>query len=799
MGNNYFKEKVLPHILSVFVFIVILAIYFNAAFFDGQHLLQNDILQGLGGGQESNEYRDNTGEEALWTNSMFGGMPLYLVNLYFSGEWINKIRHISLLFPKPADTVFLNFICFYILLCVARIRPAVAFLGAFIYAFGSFNIISLEAGHVWKVRAIAFMPLVFAGALLLLRQRYVIGLGVTALGAALELGAQHYQITYYLGLILLLFFANKFFYMIRRGELKVFINASLLIMVAGILALGTAFGRLWAVAEYGKASIRGKTELTAEKKDVSSGLDRDYAFNWSMGKMETLTLLVPNMFGGASGTDIGKKSETFQLLRKNQVPLNSANDFVSKAPTYWGPQPFTSGPVYTGIIVIFLFIMGMFVLKPEEKWWALIAVVLSVLLSWGKHFELLNYAMFDYFPGYNKFRTVSMAMTIALFCIPFIASLTLERIVQNYKQPLLEKYLLYSFGSIASILVLVLVFSGWPDYISTVDVQLPEWLLEALREDRKRMLVKDAFRSLFLVLASGLLFYIFIREKLSLKYFLGIFLTLTVFDLYSIDKRYLNNGHFSNTSVQKYFTPTPVDELIQKDTALSYRVFNIQNPFNDARTSYFHKSIGGYHGAKMRRYQDMIERHISRNNLSVLNMLNTKYIITGDSRQPVQINPDALGNAWFVGEVIPVQSPDQEIEELSSFDPKKTAYVDTSKFKLNTYIFDTTGTIYLDEYKPNYLKYQVNTNKDAFAVFSEIYYSPGWETYIDGNKASHVRVNYILRGMEVPAGTKKIEFKFVPDAYHVGNKIMWISSLLITVLFAGGILTLFYKPKSKNK
>jgi hypothetical protein len=810
MNSDYFKRAVLPHIIAIGGFIFVLAVYFSPAFFSGKNLLQNDILQGLAAGHEAVEFRNKTGEEPLWTNSMFSGMPLYLINTVFTGEFINEIRILSTaFFPKPADTVFLNFICFYIMLAVMRVRPLIAFLGAFAYAFGTYNIISVEAGHIFKVRAIAFMPLVFAGVTLLFRKQWILGLALSSLAVALELGAQHYQITYYLFLLMSVFFVNELIHYFREKKIVLYFQVIALLAVAGVLGLGTSFGRIWALQEYGKYSIRGKSELTPVNNNAVStgGLDRDYAFAWSQGITETLTLLVPNLFGGASNTEVGKNSETYKTLQSQGVPQESIKEFTKNVPTYWGDQPFTSGPVYAGIVVLFLFVLGMFVLKPEEKYWALAAVLLSFMLAWGKNFETLNYFMFDYFPAYNKFRAVSMAMTISLFCFPLIAALTLERIVSGINREEVVKQLTRAGITVGGLLFLIYLYTlttapgdyASPEVDENLMKQKLDWLVDAIRADRKGMLVKDTWRSLFFVGAAFAVIWMYLKDKMNEFVTLAVIALLSVTDLYMVDKRYLNSDNFTDETVATYFTPMPVDEMILQDKDPDYRVFNVQNPFNEARTSYFHKSIGGYHGAKLRRYQDIIERHLSNNNIAVLNMLNAKYIVTGDPKNPVQKNPGALGNAWFVGKVIPVNNPDEEINALKDFNPSSVAYYDKSKFTVNGNDFDSTGSIKLTEYKPNHLKYSVSSSGKSFAVFSEIYYPEGWSATIDGNPAEIKRVNYILRGLEVPAGNHTIEFTFKPAVYAIGNKVMFASSSVVALLLLGGIAFAFIKrDKVKN-
>jgi Bacterial membrane protein YfhO len=797
MNPTELKNGLKNHGLAIAVFLVILMAYFKPAFFDHKTLVQHDVMEGLAASHEAIEYREKTGEEALWTNSIFGGMPLYITNVVYSGDLVSLSTRILKLIPRPADNVMLSLVCFYILLVIVGCRSWIALLGAFAYAFTSFHIISIEAGHIYKSWAMAYVPLIFAGIILTYRGKYILGLAISALAVSLELSAQHYQITYYLAFIVAIFIVSQFIFALKEKALPSFFKASALLAIAAILGIGTNAGRLWALQEYGKYSIRSKSELIAKTtgEEGSQGLDRDYAFDWSQGKMETFTLLIPDFYGGASHGELGKNSETAKLLKKNQVPAADAKNFLKHVPTYWGDQPFTSGPVYAGAIIVFLFMLGCLILDNKWRYWLLAATVLSIMLAWGKNFEGFNFFMFDYFPGYNKFRAVSMAIVIALFTLPFMAALALEKAVEfkmlpPTRVPVLNKSfnpVLLASAIVGGVLLLVILLAGMADFSAEVDKQLPEWLVDAVQSDRKSMLRTDGFRSLALVLlAAGLMFFYSI-EKLSFKVLAISLCSLVIFDLYAVDKRYLNDEDFTKTTRETFFNPSPVDEMILKDKSLDYRVMNVQNPFNDALTSYYHKSVGGYHGVKMKRYQELIEYHLSKNNMKVLDMLNTKYFITGDAKQPLQQNPGALGNAWFVSSIRGVKNPDEEIAALTDFDPKDQAVLDTSKFKVSTKAFDQAGEIVLTEYKPNYLKYTMKRATPGFAVFSEIYYPEGWKATIDGKEAEFVRVNYVLRGMQVPAGSHIIEFRFDPPSYRIGNQLMLGSSIILIVAFVLGL------------
>ena len=728
--------------------------------------------------------------------------------------------------------LFLALLCGYILLVALGVRPLVAVAGAVALGFSSYNLAILAAGHNTKSLALAYAPLVLGGLLVTYRRDKWLGAALFAVGLTLNVHVNHLQITYYLLLLVAIFGIIELVSAVRTGHLPNFLKRTALLALGAALAVGVSFGRLYTTAEYSKYSNRGPSELktaaptapgqtpaAANPEEASSGVDRDYAFQYSYGVGETITLLIPNFYGGASSMPLGPNSN----LAKAGLP----QEYLGGMPTYWGQQSYTAGPVYMGAVVCFLFILGLFVVEKRTRYWLLAGTVLSILLAWGKNFEAFNYLIFDFLPGYNKFRAVSMALVIAQLAMPILGALALSRILRprlapqplNSADPQLHPALakaakagapvmqvsadaaallpkvLYAGAIAAGLCLLAYLASFSFDFAAPVDGELtkqgftPE-LLTALRADRADLLRNDVWRGLLFIGAALIVLYFHLKGRLAVMPAAALMVALVLLDLWGVDKRYLGENKFQNETIAASFQPTAADQLILRDNDLSYRVLNLQNPFNEAQTSYFHKSIGGYHGAKLRRYQDLIERQISNNNQQVLNMLNMRYLITGDAKQPVQRNPGALGNAWFVNEVKPVKSPDEEMAALSTLSPATEAVVDISKFpqqKAATY--DIAGsTIALTNYSPDELKYRYNATHDAMVVFSEIYYADGWQAFIDGKPVPHLRADYVLRALPVPAGAHTIEFKFEPKAYAVGNGVSLVASIaLLLALVAAGM------------
>ncbi len=599
--------------------------------------------------------------------------------------------------------------------------------------------------------------------------------------------------TYYLTILIIIYLVFDFYNKFKEKQLTSFYKAFAILIVAIILAMGSNITTLWTSYEYSKESTRGKSELsnTGAKAKLS---DLDNATQLSYGIDETFTLLIPNFKGGSSISRLGESSETYAVLKQNKVP--NINEITYQMPLYWGTQPFTTGSVYAGAIFVFLFILGLFIVKTPMKWFLLIATVLSIMLSWGKNFMPLTHFFFDYFPMYSKFRAVSSILVIAELCIPLLGILALNQIFtkKTLKADVLKygKISLYITSGIC--LFFALAASSIFDFKTASDAQLPypEWLMNAIIADRKSALIMDALRSLVFILLAAYLIWAFIENKYKKEYIITAFIIIVVVDMWNVDKRYFNNNNFTNKQKnEKLLKATEANMLILEDKDPNYRVLNISvNTFNDASTSYFHKSLGGYSSAKLHRYQDLIERHISKNNVKVFNMLNTKYFIALDQnkRPQAQRNVVALGNAWFVDNYKLVENPDSEINALSNFEPATTAIVDKQFFE---YVKDfkqgkdSSSTIELSNYLPNHLTYQANTKKDGLAVFSEIYYANGWNAYIDGKLTPYIRVNYVLRALKIPQGNHKIEFKFEPKSYFTGEKIGFASSVILLLLLLG--------------
>jgi len=793
--KNFSIKSIVPYIAAILIFIV-LSLAYLSPLLEGKKLRQDDISRHKAMSKEVVDFREKTGEEALWTNSMFSGMPAYQISVKYKGNLVQYIDDIFRLgLPHPAGMLFLHMIGFFILMIALRVNPWLSIAGAIAFAFSSYFFIILEAGHNSKAHAIGYMAPVIAGVILTYRGKYLLGGMLTLLFVALEIQAGHPQISYYLFLLLLIFGIAEFAGAVKTKNYMPFVKSSTIIIVAGLIAVLTHTSNLWSTYEYGKYTIRGESELTTNQENRTSGLDKDYATQWSYGVSETGTILIPNFHGGSSQGKLSTNSETYQILRDNQISEKQAKDIIKSLPTYWGTQPFTSGPVYIGAIVIFLFVFGLITVKGTLKWWLLAGTILSILLSWGKNFMPLTEFFLNYFPGYNKFRAVSMTLVIAELTIPILAFFALDQVFKaDIDKKKLIKNLKLSFYIVGCFVFVFVLFPGiFFDFSGAADAQLPEWLRGPIVEDRKSLLRMDALRSFIFILIIVVVMWAYLFEKLKSTYVFMIVIVLVLVDMWPVNKRYLNDENFvSKSKIERPYPKTAANDLILKDPDPNFRVLNLTvDPFADASTSFYHKSIGGYHGAKLRRYQELYDHQIkSKFNMSVLNMLNTRYIIQPDdqNRPTVVPNTRACDNAWFVEEVKFVNNADEELEALSDFDPESIAIVDErfanhlEGFKPQ---FDSVAQIQLVDYKPNHLQYQSNTQKDQLVVFSEIYYDKGWNAYVDDEMLPHFRVNYVLRGMIVPAGEHKIDFKFEPKVYYVGEKISFASSLLVILLVLG--------------
>jgi hypothetical protein len=789
MKGKKFWQTAFPHVLSVILFVLISYLFFFPML-QGKVLQQNDKNTFLGTSKEIRDYREKTGEEALWTNSQFGGMPSYLISTKHPGNLVKKVDNLLQFAKRPASQLFILLLGGYLALLLFGLSPWLSLLGALALGFSSYNIIILEAGHNTKAIAIAYMPPIIAGIYHAFHKKRWLGAAVAGLFLGVQLAANHLQITYYTLLIVLVMGFVELIQAYKQKSFSPFFKTIGILLIAVILAVGANFSKLWTTYEYGKYSIRGASELTHDKDNKTSGLDKDYATDWSYGIDETLTLLIPNFKGGASYGSFDKDSETYEFIKQAQG-TGYANQIVNQLPGYWGTQPFTSGPVYLGAILIFLFVLGIFILRGPVKWWLIAATVLGVTLSWGDNMMWLTNFFLEYVPGYNKFRTVSMTLVIAQFTIPVMGLLALQKVLSGkVEKTIAIKYVKYSLYIVGGICLLFGLMPGmFYNFLSPQEDPSVSPIYEYLIEDRQQMLRADALRSLIFITLSAVVLLAFLTKRLKSMQAIYILLALVLVDLWAVDKRYLNEENFvPKRQAQQPYQMTRANQQILADTDPNFRVFNAAaNTFNDASTSYFHSSIGGYHGAKMRRYQELITYQIAKNNMQVLNMLNTKYFIVPTEKQgPVaQANPGALGNAWFVNKVEWVPDADAEMAALDDFSPATTAIVDerfAEEIQKTKFTPDSTDFITLEKYSPNQLKYRYQASAKRVAIFSEIYYPKGWTAKVDGEEAPIFRANYVLRGMEVPAGNHTITFTFHPRSYFVGNKISLASSILLLLL-----------------
>lgn len=813
-----------PHLIAVLGLLVLAIIYFSPVL-SGKTLSMSDVQQASASAQEIREITKATGEKPLWTDAVFSGMPGYMIDFNYPYIFVYKaVMAVIGLLPNTASVVFIVMFCAYLLLVVLGCNAWLSALGAAAYGFGTFGIVSLEAGHISKLYAMGFGAGILAGVVLCLRGRYWLGAALTGLFGCMELGANHIQITYYLFMTIGLYVLIEGIALVRSGRSRQLALGLATLAVVGVVAAGSFGKRLLVLNQFTKETIRGTSELTAkttnpdgksEGSTATSGLDKDYAFSYSYGKAETLTLLIPNAFGGASGGGLSTDSDFYKALLGKGLDPASAKQFVELgAPAYWGDQPMVGGPAYAGAALLFLFVLGMFVIREPIRWWLLSAAGLMVVLAWGKNFAGINYFLFDYLPYLNKFRAMTMALCLAQLFIGAGAALAMQAIVsQQLTLAQLRQPLLISLGLTAGVALVLALLSGAfftfqtpndADILARYLGEASKEFLPALISDRQGLLRADAFRSVILILLTAGAVWAFVTNKIKATVFYPVLLALVVFDLFGVDKRFLNNADFiSKTQAAQIFEPTPADEQILADKSLGFRVFDQTVDFmNSNRTSYFHRSIGGYHAAKLRRYQELISYAFPGNTLHILNMLNARYIIqTGQPAPganpqqqqpaaPVAIpNPEVLGAAWFVGTVVPVADADAEMAAVKTLNPRDSAVVDT-RFTaqlggLPATLDHSGSTIQLTNYRPDKLIYQANAVRDGLVVFSEIYYrgQEDWQAFIDGKPAPHLRANYVLRAMRVPAGKHTIEFRFDPPAAKTGDVIDLICNVLLIGLF----------------
>ena len=808
-------NKFYPHALVILGFIIVSLIYFYPVL-QGKQIFQSDIAQYTGMAKEQNDFRATEHSEPYWTNSAFGGMPTYQLGANYPNDFIGHLDDILRFLPRPADYLFLYFLGFYGLLLVLKTDPLKAFIGAIAFGFSTYLIIILGVGHNAKAHAIAYMPLVIAGFILVFQKKYIWGGLLTMFAVALEINANHFQMTYYLLIFLLILSGYFAFNFIKEKEYKPLLTAIGVLAVAGIFAIGANSTNLMATSEYAKFSTRSNSELTfnpdGSKKTNENALSREYITEYSYGIPESFNLIAPRLFGGSNHENVGTDSRMYSFMIEQGVPSEQAQDFVSGMPTYWGDQPIVAAPAYIGVVVFFLGVLALFIDDRKIKYVFLSGALVALVLSWGKNFSLLTDFFIDYMPMYDKFRAVSSIQVILELCFPVLAIMGLQSFFKAKDEPKLQQKALVQTGVFGIGIIIILVFAKSMFHFtgSSDNYFLESYgpaFVDALKEDRMTLYSADLLRSgFFIVLTFGIL-WLFIKNKLAQNTTLIIVGLLMIFDLFFVDKKYVSAKDFvSPAQIAAPFQETPSDAQILKDTT-HYRVFEVNGNMSSARASYFHHSLGGYHAAKPRRMQQLFDYQIAKNNMEVLDMLNVKYIIQTDKegKEFPTINPNTNGNAWFVSTVKLVNKPDDVMKALDHIDTKKVAVFNVreheGKFRSARLKkpWDTTGTIKVVEYKPNYIKYKSDNKKDGLAVFSEIYYKNGWNAYIDGELTTHFPVDYVLRAMEVPGGQHTIEFKFEPQVVKTGSIITLASSIGMLLLLIGGVyFEKFYRKDSQK-
>ena len=821
--NQSLLKKSIPHITAIVTFLIINAIYFSPQL-QGKMVESGDVVAHKGMSKEMVDHYAKTGERTLWTNAMFGGMPTYQIGAFQPTNMVKYVEKVVHLFiGRPIGYFFAMMVTFYIMMLLLGVSPWLSMVGAVAFSLTTNNIVLFGAGHMTKLRVFGFFGIMTAGMLLAFRKKHLVGAVLFALGLGVCLYANHVQMVYYLFITYLVYGLVELYQHAKRGAMADFGKAALYLIVAGLVAIGSNTSNLWTTYEYSKDTMRGDPILkSAAAAPTSSsnteGLEWGYAMQYSNGFLDLFSSFIPGVVGGGSSEPVGKESAFAQDIKKR----GGRNLSNLRAPLYWGEvgkTTSTAGPIYFGAVVFFLFLMGLFLVKGPVKWWVGIGVLLTFMLSMGDNLEWFNRLVYNYFPLYTKFRTPNSVLAITSFLIPILATLAVSNILGGKVDKKEALHALYISTGVMGLICLffALMGSSFFDFSHARDAVYESRYnmnLDAIRADRASLMQSDSFRSLVFILVTAGLIWAFLNNKIKQTLLIGSLALVTVWDLWQVDKRYLDHDKFVvRSQFENFSRPRPVDEAILKDADLYYRVHDLSiDPFNTSSTSYFHKTIGGYNPAKLQRYQDMIDRYIApqdqllRSGLSniqtfsqvdsilkkvnVLNMLNTRYVIANPEADPLR-NPHAMGNAWFVDSYRVVNSANEEIDALRGLNAEKEAIVHAEfQEELNGLTIQKNGTIQLTGYEANHLTYQSNTTSEQLAVFSEIWYGPnkGWNVYVDGQPADHIRVNYALRAMRVPAGEHTIEFKFEPSAYYTGTKVTLVFSLLILA----GLLWLLY-------
>lgn len=800
------RIKIFPSIIAILIFSLASIIYFHPIL-KGYKLNQSDITQFRGMVKDINDFRSEENREPYWTGASFSGMPAYQVSAYYPNDFVRSLDRLLRFLPRPADYTFLYFLSFFVLMMALKVNWRLAILGSLAFGFSTYLIIIFGAGHNAKAHAIAYMPLVLAGFLWVFQRKFILGFIVTGLAIALEIYTNHIQMTYYLGFCLLILGIVEFVNAIREKVVPLFIKQVAIIIAAVALGVGANAPRLMALKEYADHSTRGRSELTinldGSNKEITKGLDKTYITQYSYAKLETFNLFIPRFMGGGTIEKLGEDSNFYQFIEE-KAGKKVATDYSEQVLTYWGDQPIVEAPAYIGAVIFLLFFLGIFLVKGRLKQWLVVATVFSIILSWGRNFEVITNFFIDYVPLYNKFRAVSSIQVIAELCVPILGVLGLKaffssEISKEEKYQGLKKAVLAFGALIIAGFALAHMFGTFEGLRDAQQYSEIPGFLDAVIADRKAMLLSDTIRSLVLVLISGTALWFFLKGKLKPVIIIVGLTLLILFDLISVNKKYVNADDFKTArKIKKPFTKSDADKIILQDKS-HYRVANFAvDLMNDGSTSYYHNSIGGYHAAKLGRYQELFDFQIAKNNIQVFNMLNTKYfIIPDDEGKPkAQQNTEANGNVWFVDNLIPVKNANEEIQALDSLSTKEEAVILENDYKKMDIQFpmqqDTIATIALADYKVTSLTYKSVTKSVQFAVFSEIFYKEGWNAYIDGELVPHYRVNYVLRGMKIPAGNHKIEFKFEPKVIQQGKTVSLISYALLLLISVGWF---FYDKK----
>lgn len=812
-GRCFFL-RLCPFVVAALLFFTVSALYF-APQFAGQELPQHDVVQYEGMAHDIRACRAETGEDPQWTGGMFGGMPAYLINVAYPAQVVkNSVGQLVRILDTPAAFLLFAMLAMWLMLRMAKVNPWAAIPPALAYGLSTYFLLIIGAGHITKMWALVYAPLMMGGAWMTLRGNRWVGAALTALFTSLEVGANHPQITYYFLVTMALFWLSEGVIALRESRTGDFLRRTALLAVAGVVAVGSNFSPLWYTLQHTPDTIRGGSELVAEQsKTATDGLDLAYATAWSYGPAESWNLLIPDFMGGDSMRSFARGGEVAEALQPYGL-----SSLAGQLPAYWGDQPFTAGPTYLGAVVILLALVGLLLSRGRDRWWVVIASLLALLLAWGSHFMALTELMFRWLPGYNKFRTVSMFLVVIQWTVPLMAAVALMKLRQGDDKEPHEGRLspmralawatgivgglcllfavagssLFDFGYAKAEQELTTEFGAWfrqagmeTELNQGLDIELGRTAALAMAEERASIMARDAWRSLVLVLLTAAALWLYLKRGMKWGVMLTAITLLVVVDLVPVDMRYLNHDNFQ-TAHRNRVTPTAADQQIMADKELGYRVLNLTvSPFNDATTSYFHRSVGGYHGAKLARYQDLIDRYLTKFDDGVLDMLNTRYVIL--SPDSVLQRPTAAGAAWFVNYTLTASSAEEELTRLGEVDPTRVAIIrqediekaDRLKWEPAGEGEGFTGSIRLTEYQPNYLKYEYEASEAAIALFSEIYYDKGWSATIDGQEVPYFRANYVLRGMQLPAGEHIVEWRFRAPAWRSVEAVTLICSLLI--------------------